>query len=98
MSINIVEFIPYGFENAVSQKQLADATNMSLREVRLAVENARNHKAPICSSCDGERGGYFMPTNKHEANLYIRMQQHRIESAQAALNPVVAILDTLPDV
>lgn len=97
MSIDIIEFIPDGFENAVSMKHLANATNMSLRDVRMAIENARNQGAPICSSCDGVGGGYYMPTCKSEANVYIRMQQHRIESARAALKPVFDILDTLQE-
>ncbi len=98
MSFDIVNFIPDGFENAVSQKRLAAATNMSQREVRLAVDNARNQGTPICSSCDAEYGGYYMPVNKYEAQMYIHMQESRIASAKAALKPVMDILDTLPDI
>lgn len=97
MNFDITTFIPNGFENAVSMKHLAAATNLSLRDVRMAIENARNQGAPICSSCDGENGGYYMPTTKQEAERYIRMQEHRIASAKAAVTPVTNILNTLPD-
>ena len=95
--INILDFIPDGMENAVSQQQLCDVTHMNRREVRQAVENARRQGAPICSTCKGDNGGYYMPTCKQEANMYLRMQRHRINSAKATMKPVKQAMKNLPD-
>ena len=94
----IERYIPDGQENAISQKQLAAVLQCSLRDVRLMVEQARRQGVPICSSCDGVHGGYFMPQSKAEAKNYIFMQNHRIESALAVRQAVVDALEGLPDV
>ena len=97
MEVNILDFIPYGLENAVSQQQLCDATHLNKREVRQAVENARRQGAPICSSCNGENGGYYLPTSKHECEVYLRMQKHRIQSAKEAMKSAKQAMKHLPD-
>lgn len=95
--LSIVDVIPQGLNNAVPQKALANRLNCSMRDVRHRIEDARRHGAPICSSCDGSGGGYYMPLSRREAELYIRMQRHRIRSARRALDAVVRALPNLPD-
>lgn len=96
--MQIEQFIPNGASHAISQKRLAYILQCSLRDVRLMVEQARRRGVPICSSCDGTHGGYFMPLSQAEAKGYIFMQNHRIESALAARQAVVDALEGLPDV
>ena len=95
--LNIVDFIPDGLDNAVSQKQLCDMTHLSDREVRQAIENARRQGAPICSSCHSDSFGYYMPKTKYEATIYLTMQQRRINSATQAMKPVQDAISYLPD-
>lgn len=95
--LNIVDFIPDGLENAISQKQLCDMTHMNDREVRQAIENARRQDAPICSSCRSDSSGYYMPRTKQEANIYLKMQEHRIRSATQAMKPVQDAIPYLSD-
>lgn len=95
--LDIVEFIPYGMENAVSQQDLCEVTHLSKREVRQAVENARRKNAPICSSCTGNHTGYYLPTNKRECEVYLHMQKSRIHSARATMKPVKQAMKNLPD-
>lgn len=95
--MKIEQFIPDGAESAISEATLASTLNISRREVRLMVEMARRQGVPICSSCDGVHGGYFMPQSKAEARVYIRMQEHRIASATACLKAVSDAIDNLPE-
>ncbi|MDE5754217.1 MAG: hypothetical protein K2J71_00585 [Oscillospiraceae bacterium] len=95
--LNITDFIPDGLDNAVSQKQLCDMTHMNDREVRQAIETARRQGAPICSSCHPDSSGYYMPKTKHEATIYLTMQQHRINSAIQAMKPVQDAFPYLSD-
>lgn len=93
----IERYIPDGQQNAISQRQLANVLQCSLREARLMVEQARRQGVPICSSCDAINGGYYMPQTKAEAKSYIFFQNHRIESALAARQAVVDALEGLPE-
>lgn len=95
--MQIEQYIPDGQQNAISQKQLAAVLRCSLRDVRLMVEVARRQGVPICSSCDGGHGGYYMPLTKPEARAYIQMQSSRIQSALAARQAAIDALAYLPD-
>lgn len=85
---NIVDFIPSGITNAVSQEELAIRMNCDKRTVRALIFNARVHNAVICSTCEGTTGGYYIPLSANEALPYINMQRSRIRSAELALKPV----------
>lgn len=85
---DIIEFIPYGKENAISQEDLANVMRCDKRTVRQAVFNARTKGAVICSTCEGTAGGYYIPLSANEARPYVAMQESRINSAVLALKPV----------
>lgn len=84
--MNILDFIPYGKENAVSQEELAIRMHTDKRTVRQLVYSVRVRGAVICSTCEGEpTAGYYRPISANEAMPYVRMQRSRIASAEAAL-------------
>ena len=83
--INILDFLPRGIENAISMAELAARANCDPRTARQLVYNARLGGEIICSSCDDENGGYFIPIVDYEVERYVKMQKSRIKSAQAAV-------------
>ena len=86
MKYNILDFIPYGKENAISQEELAIRMQCDRRTVRASVFSARRNGAVICSTCEGEpTAGYYRPISAAEAVPYVKMQRSRIASARAAL-------------
>lgn len=86
--MKITEFIPDGKDNAISMKDLAVMLGTSKRGVRSLVLAAREHGEPICSTSEGDKGGYYMPLDREEAVAYLRQQTARIKSANAALNGI----------
>ncbi len=94
--INILEFIPTGINNAVSMADLAVITRTDLRTVRRLVHNARKNGAVICSTCDNDSGGYYIPRDVAEAVPYYKQQLSRINSATEALQSVIDFIGT-PD-
>ncbi len=87
--INITEFIPDGKANAISMNDLAAATNLDTRTVRQLVHSARVNGAVICSTCDKDNGGYYIPRDVAEAVPYYRQQRSYINSATEALQSVI---------
>ncbi|MBQ8010205.1 MAG: hypothetical protein IJ265_01455 [Oscillospiraceae bacterium] len=83
--MNILDFIPFGKQNAVSTEYLKDVTGLDMRTIRQQIANARMRGAVICSSLRSEGGGYFQPESPEEAAEYVRTERCRIESAKAAL-------------
>lgn len=86
--MNILDFIPLGITNAISQEELAICMNCDKRTVRQAVFNARAKGAVICSTCEETTGGYYIPLSVDEALPYVNMQRNRIKSATLALKSV----------
>lgn len=86
--MNILNFIPYGKKNAISNEELAIRLNTDKRTARKIVHLARIKGANICSTCEGElTAGYYIQLSKEEAIPYQKMQRSRISSAEAALRP-----------
>ena len=92
MQINITDFIPLGIENAISMDELAVRTGSNVRAVRQMVHNARLRGELICSTCDGDSGGYYLPKDAAEAVPYYRQQLSRINSAVAALSAITEFI------
>ena len=86
--IKITDFIPTGIENAVSMTLLSARTGETKRTVRKLIQNARLNGELICSTCDGESGGYYIPLTPDEALPYYRQQRARINSGIAAIAAV----------
>lgn len=88
--MNIVEYIPEGFENAISRKQLCRITGLNDRVVRGLIEDARRNTI-IISNNDGS--GYWLfpedPTEEEQMLLrrYVKQQESRAKSIFYALYP-----------
>lgn len=82
----VLNYIPFGRENAVSMEELSIRMRCDKRAARAAVFKARCKGAVICSTCDGDSSdGYYRPISAEEALPYVNMQRKRIASAKAAL-------------
>lgn len=85
--MDIEKFIPHGRANMISGSELAQLTQLDSRTIKHLIARARIKGAVICSSLDGNRGGYIIPDTPEEAVEYVRTEQQRINSAIAALKP-----------
>lgn len=88
--MKITDFIPEGFENAISRKELCRLTGLKDRDMRAMIEEARRDTI-IISSCDGS--GYWLfpadPTDEEKMMLkkYVLQQERRAKSIFYALKP-----------
>lgn len=88
--MNIVDYIPTGYENAISRKDLCKKTGLNDRVARNLIEEARRTTI-IISNNDGS--GYWLypkePT-EHEKLLlhrFVKQQESRAKSIFYALRP-----------
>jgi len=74
--MTIVDYIPYGQQNAISRQQLRNVTGLSDREMRRYIELERREHA-ILNAQDGS--GYFRPSpdEKPLVTRWIRQERHR---------------------
>lgn len=83
--MNIVDFIPYGKENAVTRWQLADRLNLPDRKIRRLIQEARERGELILNDSSGY--GYYRSldvgelrrqykTNHNRAMSILRQQTH----------------------
>lgn len=77
--MNIIDFIPYGKENAISRKQLSERCGMPDRVMRKQIEKERR-EYPILNSQDGS--GYFrpLPEEKPLVERWLRQERSRSKS------------------
>lgn len=68
-SIKIVDYIPFGKENAISRQQLERVTGLSDRDVREAISLARRNMV-ILNLSNGK--GYFQPIQGEEDDLVVK--------------------------
>ena len=68
-SIKIVDYIPFGKENAISRQQLERVTGLSDRDVREAISLARRNTV-ILNLSNGK--GYFQPIQGEEDDLVVK--------------------------
>lgn len=75
--MNILDYIPYGEENAVSRQKLCTLTGLNDRAVREEISQARRN-TPILSF----GGGYFIPTaaEKYKARQWVMQEMRRAKS------------------
>ena len=89
-TINIIDFIPTGYENSISRKSLCAATGLKDRVVRNLIEEARRNTI-IISNNDGS--GYWIypdnPTPEEEIllNKFVKAQENRAKSIFYSLYP-----------
>ena len=77
--MNIIDFIPYGKENAISRKQLSERCGLRDRVMRKMIEKERR-EYPILNSQDGS--GYFrpLPEEKPLVERWLRQERRRSQS------------------
>ena len=68
-SIKIVDYIPFGKENAISRQQLERVTGLSDRDVREAISLARRNTG-ILNLSNGKV--YFQPIQGEEDDLVVK--------------------------
>jgi hypothetical protein len=68
--INIIDYIPYGKENAISRADLVTLTGLDDRTVRGAINRLRADGELILSS--SHRAGYWRSDNPAEIESYLR--------------------------
>ena len=71
--MNIVDYIPFGKENAVKRSKLRALTKMDDRNMREAIEKAQMRGELILNMQDG--AGYFRPILPEERDLVERWQK-----------------------
>lgn len=92
--LNVVDYISFGKNNAISMTELAIRMGCSKRVARSAIFNARRKGAVICSTCSGDSfDGYYFPASVEEALPYVRLQESRIRSAQEALRSAKSFIE-----
>lgn len=88
ITVNIVNFIPYGRANAITGKELAKLLNTTPRDIRNRISKARRDTI-ILNLQDGK--GYFRPIDYEEDNLvvrFLRQEERRNKTHNETLVPV----------
>ena len=78
----ILDYIHHGPENAITGAELCKLMNCELREITRAIQRARLHGAPVCSS-NGDVPGYFLTDDPCELEKYIKSLDHRTHELTA---------------
>ena len=81
--MDILEYIPYGRENAIKRKTLRDLTGLSDRDMRRAIELARQ-ETPIINLQDGR--GYYRPDDRDDLQRYVLQEQARAKKILQNIN------------
>ena len=75
--MNILDYIPYGRENAISRAKLREKTGLNDSAMRQEIAKARRNTV-ILNLQDGR--GYYRTTNKAEIEKFIKQEEHRAKS------------------
>ena len=77
--MNIIDYIPFGKDNAISRTSLVVKTGLSDRKIRDLISKTRRDY-PILNLQNGK--GYYLPTNqdKEELEHYIKQETARAKS------------------
>lgn len=80
--MNIIDYIPYGHDNAISRKQLCNLTGLPDRLMRQAIERARHDYAIL--NIGGS--GYFRPAEgeSYLVERWLRQERSREKSVRDA--------------
>lgn len=81
--MDILEFIPYGRENAVKRSYLRDLLGVTDVEMRRMIAEARK-QVPIINLQDGQ--GYYRPRQKEDLERYILQEKSRAKAILQNIN------------
>lgn len=92
MDIDIVKYIPYGKENAISRNSLALKIGCSDRTMRDLINGARKREV-IINVQDGN--GYYRPTKEdiEEVERFKKQEENRAKDIFRGLQPVRKFLN-----
>ena len=76
--IKLIDFIPYGKENAISRNTLTRVTGLDDRTVRATINRLRADGELILSS--SHRAGYWRSENPAEIEQYLRECENRCKA------------------
>jgi len=94
-SVKIVDTLPYGRENAISSKQLAEMLGFAtVRALQAAVERERRAGAVIISTTQ-DGGGYYLSNDIQEIAAFIRTLNSRAKHTRESTFSAIAALDKL---
>ena len=84
MSMNIIDFIPFGKENAITRERLKAMTGLPDREIRDMIKKERRYR-PIINMQDGD--GYFQPTQEEKdyVQKWLKQETRRAKSSFRSL-------------
>lgn len=85
--MSIIEFIPFGRENAIKRSDLRDLMGVTDREMRYMIADARK-EVPIINLQDGN--GYYRPNDPAELQYYILQEKARATKILKNINVAVA--------
>lgn len=92
MDIDIIKYIPYGKENAISRDALAIKSGCSDRKMRDLINSARKREViiNIQNGC-----GYYRPTKNDvgEVEQFKRQEENRAKDIFSGLQPVRKFLN-----
>lgn len=88
----ITGLIHNGEENAVTARDLAAITGLSVREITAQIARERQAGAVILSSCKG----YFLPSSEDEILHFIRTMDSRAKQIFLAARSAKAMLAKVP--
>lgn len=72
--MNEIDLIPFGKENRISKKELAEKLNINLEEVDKIISKLRKEYIIVS---DTKIGGYWRPNTRTELLRFIRMHNSR---------------------
>lgn len=90
MTATLANVIPYGRRNAISRLALAAKLGMSDRQMRKAVEDARNEGLIILCECNGR--GYYQSNDLDEISYQYRQDTSRAMSILKRRKPMRQLL------
>lgn len=94
--LKIEDFLSVGHENPKTSRELSDLLNISQREVRRLVQEARLQKIPICASCV-DNPGYYIARNKKDMSRYLQALQRRMDVLDETFRGCAGSVEALPD-
>lgn len=86
---SFIKAIPYGEDNAISQKELSVIWKTSERDVRRIITIARMDGNVIAAT----EHGYFYPTTGSELLRYFGLASARVRTSHRCLVPVKKLID-----
>lgn len=81
--MKIIDYIPFGAENAITREQLSKVTGLNDSAMRHEIAIARRETC-IINLQDGR--GYYQPTSIEEVDRFIAQEEHRARSIFYNLN------------